>query len=407
MKKLLRLLLLGVSALAFAAPATAGGQPNTLVVDRDRVECPNAEFVSIQEAVDAAEPGDKIKVCPDLYTEFVTVDRPLTLSGEIGAVESEDCFTTTTPDPTRQAIVEGPFYSFNLQANDIVLEGFVVQGAMRGIRTGHFSGYTVRHNLVQANTLDGMNFATDGAMESRVYDNCFRNNARGGLVSELGNLHNARIDHNETFANRHGIVLAGAGSRLDVTVDHNRSRNDQFAIGISNSRASRIVDNDVANAGQAAIAVNGANVGLEISSNRLRASTAGIFFARRIFLPEFGANSRLDVSNNDIERNRYGILAFPNALHISLIANNQISENEVDGVRLQALNNGNTVRNNHVYRNGRNGIYAQLAAFNVFDGNHMRDSGEFDARDDLRETNVWTDNHCVTDFPPGAICGVD
>jgi hypothetical protein len=54
------------SALAFAAAGSAARGPATLVVDRDGVECGNADFNSIQAAVDAAEPADLIRVCPDL-----------------------------------------------------------------------------------------------------------------------------------------------------------------------------------------------------------------------------------------------------------------------------------------------------------------------------------------------------
>jgi hypothetical protein len=44
-----------------------------LVVDDDRVQCPTAGFTTVQSAVNAALPGDKIKVCPGTYTEQVTL----------------------------------------------------------------------------------------------------------------------------------------------------------------------------------------------------------------------------------------------------------------------------------------------------------------------------------------------
>lgn len=40
-----------------------------IVVDDDRVECPNAAFTRIQDAVDAAAPGSQIRVCKGTYVE--------------------------------------------------------------------------------------------------------------------------------------------------------------------------------------------------------------------------------------------------------------------------------------------------------------------------------------------------
>src|SRR3954469_14117178 len=46
---------------------------STVMVDDDKVQCPKADFTSIQAAVTAAKPGDQIKVCPGTYHESVTV----------------------------------------------------------------------------------------------------------------------------------------------------------------------------------------------------------------------------------------------------------------------------------------------------------------------------------------------
>jgi hypothetical protein len=70
----------------------------TLVVDRDGIECANADFTSIQAAVDAAQPGDLIRVWPDVYTETVVVDKALTLKGDPDAVAAIDCLQPTLGD---------------------------------------------------------------------------------------------------------------------------------------------------------------------------------------------------------------------------------------------------------------------------------------------------------------------
>jgi hypothetical protein len=53
-----------------SASSTSG---NMLIVDDDLLNCPNAQFTSIQAAVTAAPPGAKIKVCPGTYVEQVTI----------------------------------------------------------------------------------------------------------------------------------------------------------------------------------------------------------------------------------------------------------------------------------------------------------------------------------------------
>ena len=43
------------------------------LVDDDRAQCPTAAFTSIQEAVNAAGPGDTVRACPGTYHEAVTI----------------------------------------------------------------------------------------------------------------------------------------------------------------------------------------------------------------------------------------------------------------------------------------------------------------------------------------------
>jgi hypothetical protein len=57
-----------------------------LVVDDDKVECPNAGFTHIQNAVDAAAPGDEIHICKGIYVEQVTIRKPLNISADNGAI---------------------------------------------------------------------------------------------------------------------------------------------------------------------------------------------------------------------------------------------------------------------------------------------------------------------------------
>ena len=65
-----------------------------LIVD-DGLDCPNAEYMTIQAAVNAATPGDKIKVCRGTYMEQVTIP-----AGKNGI--------TLFSEPALQAVIKAP-----------------------------------------------------------------------------------------------------------------------------------------------------------------------------------------------------------------------------------------------------------------------------------------------------------
>jgi hypothetical protein len=79
----LTVILLSVLVCPGAALATRGAQ---LVVDDDKVECPNAGFTRIQDAVDAASSGDEIHICTGIYVEQVAIRKSLTIDADNGAI---------------------------------------------------------------------------------------------------------------------------------------------------------------------------------------------------------------------------------------------------------------------------------------------------------------------------------
>src|SRR2546426_8151367 len=50
-----------------ARPMASLADPGRLLVDDDLIQCPTAQYSSIQDAVMAAQPGDHIDVCPGTY----------------------------------------------------------------------------------------------------------------------------------------------------------------------------------------------------------------------------------------------------------------------------------------------------------------------------------------------------
>jgi hypothetical protein len=68
----LAFLSLGITGAASAATVTVG-KPST--------PCPDAQYSSINEAVEAAAAGDVIAICPGVYAEQILISKPLTIRG--------------------------------------------------------------------------------------------------------------------------------------------------------------------------------------------------------------------------------------------------------------------------------------------------------------------------------------
>ena len=388
MRKTALVCLLAAGVLWFPAPHGAAAEPATLVVDRDGVQCPNAEFTSIQAAVDAAPPGALIRICPDLYTETVVIDKPLALQADPDAVEAIDCFEPTLGalPADQQAIVDpaGDDFSiaFKLEADNVDLAGFVVQGATVGIdASDRFSGYRIHHNLIRVNTLFGVDFGSAGTRESRVDHNCLRDNG-WAVASELDDdslwkpigggperdesnardLINARIDHNSTF--RHvsygggALQITGPGRRIRVTIEHNLLREDLGGILFQNSIDSAITGNDVIDSRGNSIVIGGGTDGLVVQSNRVRnAGLLGIRFIDRGFLDFFPIPSRgVVITRNEVTGSGFGIHASAGALADSLISENTSSGNRRTGILLFANSTANQILNNTTIGNREAGI---------------------------------------------------
>ena len=69
------LLLLAAVALILCAALAVPASAATLTVGA------GGQFKTVQQAVDAAKPGDTVLVAPGTYTENVVVSKPLTITG--------------------------------------------------------------------------------------------------------------------------------------------------------------------------------------------------------------------------------------------------------------------------------------------------------------------------------------
>jgi parallel beta-helix repeat protein len=292
---------------------------------------------------------------------------------------------------------------------------------------GGSSDNIIRHNTVYRNANIGillggglLGSAGTGNVVSQnvVFDNGepVSGTSRGvGIVNAI--TAGSTIEHNHVFSNHaHGILVSGATS-TGVTVAHNLvesngSENDDDGIRIDTA-AAVVQYNDSRLNRHDGVHLRGAS-GAVVTHNAVDGNgTPGVGNGCGIDVDSLTvAGVTTPSTGNTITHNvvrghdRAGIRVRNSASNT--VANNETMSNPGDGILLSNGDN-NSVERNQSDRNGsaatHAGIHADSASSgNVLTANNMFGNTAFDARDDNRSANTWTDNRCDTDSPPGTIC---
>lgn len=321
---------IGVSQteLATAGPQSSapGDGPHTYIVDNDRLQCPNAQFTTIQSAVAASGPGDLIRVCPGVYQEQV----------DIGP--GHDGLTLFSQQP-REAIIKAPQLVM-AEPGDIVrihgvqnvsLKQFVISGPLPDTL---FCSVTTRTGVridQGASALLRDNQITQIRSTSPALRGC--QNGIGVLVGRNveGSTGTAWITHNEVDRYQKGaIVVDNAGS--SATIDHNvivHGPEDVIPIapnGIQVSRgASAQVDHNV------------------VTQNNGAASGTGILLYQ-------AGSGLVQVDHNDVYANDDGISLYSSD-NETVAHNNSHEQLFYDGLYMDPDSAGNTIAENDAYLN--------------------------------------------------------
>ena len=124
-------LLLSVS---LAVPHIAATQDREhkpdLLVDDDKVQCPAATFTSIQDAINAANPGSLVRICPGTYHEQLSINKSLSIEGDNGAIVLPSSMVANTTGSSGTPIAAAILVK---DAANVEIEGVIVDTANNGI----------------------------------------------------------------------------------------------------------------------------------------------------------------------------------------------------------------------------------------------------------------------------------
>jgi hypothetical protein len=349
---------LGVSPLELAtvgpllAPTAAEDQ--VLIVD-DGLDCPNFEYLTIQSAVDAATPGDMIKVCRGTYIEQVTIP-----AGKDGI--------TLFSVPALQAVIQAPPVLADPKAivrvstsQDVTIRHFTITGPGGGpcdsIRWG------VRVDM------DGSALITDNHI-TEIHDTPF-SGCQNGTGVLLGR-------------NRSDIspqdVSPGSGQVVHNLIDHYQ-------------KGGVLVDN------------TGTSTG-DVAYNEVTGTPSPIIAQNGIQVSRLG---RAEAHHNKVSLNQYmaggaeatGILLYNNSVP-ARAHHNEVFLND-SGVTLWTV-----IANAEIsYNNARNNEYGVVAyapsSNNLITHNKAFENTVFDCRDDnpFPTTNRWVKDLGRTESQPG------
>jgi parallel beta helix pectate lyase-like protein len=319
--------------LLLPSPVIGGDRPR-LVVDDDKVECPNATFSRIQDAVDAASPGATIRVCKGNYAEQVAIHKPLTIDADSGAV----LIPGTMQQNTTSLLDGSPFAAAILVADstDVSIEGLIVDGANNGVpqcsprlfgivfqnASGEISQVAIR-NFKLGTGLGGCQSGTGIFVQS----------GGGGISSveiEKSTIHDFQkngITANEvgTHVSVRGNVVTGIGPTTGAA-----QNGIQIGFGAGGAISKNTVTNNLWSPCSAVDACTA------VATNILVTQSDGV-----------------EVTDNDVGISQVGVFLHGNE---GLVArNNTFASSVFDGIRLEG--DGNRVRHNQVFNGAQAGIF--------------------------------------------------
>jgi len=418
--------------------------PARLLVDDDLVQCPTAQYMSIQAAVNDAQPGDHIDVCPGTYTEEVTIS---------GAVKNNIALRSVQ---RWQAVIKAPALMLGPTkaivrvngAHGVTILAFTITGPSNtlvyGVRVDDDGSADILGNHITQISDDPLSGDQSGVAvqvgrwiegttgSARIVGNVIDNYQKNGVTVDNEGSH-ADVAHNRVFGIGPTTITAQNGIQASrgatAEIRHNFVSGNVYSPGTVASTGvllygsgAAVTEHNTLNSNDVGAymfdfvfenASCGTAAGSTTAYNRARASTFdGIIVSG--FSPCLATD--VHVAHNKSDQNRGPGIGVYDAKQ-SAFDNNRAEGNQDSGILLGDVSdlsvaNNNTVGDNNVRNNGSgdndmtDGIRINaVSAGNTVHDNHLRDNVTHDCYDG-GTGNMWVNNHGETSQPPG-LCGRD
>ncbi len=245
--------------------STEDRSPQTFIVD----DSGGHAFLTIQAAIDAASPGDLVRVYAGSYRENVTIDKGVHLVGN-----GTDTYISN--DGTRDVIT--------VLSSRFVIRGFSISCPFKyaGIKLDHVDNGLIENCDIRSGGGTGIR-GDDGCDNITIMNNTFyRVRYQAVLLGGNGNL----IENNSFFENRIGVSIHGNGNRIinnvfeedDYGVRLGHFSQDVLLMGNSYTYANsldEIVEGQLDTITTDAVASSLAAGGLTLSDHATRVQTSG------------------------------------------------------------------------------------------------------------------------------------
>jgi parallel beta-helix repeat protein len=234
-----------------------------MFVDDDQRQCPAAAHSTIQEAVDAALPGQTIAVCEGLYTGTITI--PADKNGLIllGAGSEPG---QRTGDSSKEAVVLGSPNGqpgFAIHADESTIIGFTVLRTSRtGIELIAEENMVINGATISSNFLDttgdpetagtdcagGRGLDVERAKDVIIEDNLMQYSCGAGI--RLSSVTNSIVQRNTITGSRKrpGIAVRD-GSSNNMIISNISNNNREAGISLQDSTDNLVQDNWMSNNG--------------------------------------------------------------------------------------------------------------------------------------------------------------
>lgn len=191
-------------------------------------------FQSIQEAADAAENGDEIRVCHGIYNESVDVTKNLELKGSY-----EDIFGNDTDG---SIINSGSIaiYIHNWDVDKGKISSFTIQNSGFGIFVDYASNIEISDNILKNNYRGIFLFHSH---ENIVKNNLIYNSEWSAINLEATN--HSSITDNFIHHNNYGLIISDTSGKN--TISYNCFKENEKGIAVARSSKNEITFNDFIN----------------------------------------------------------------------------------------------------------------------------------------------------------------